>query len=249
MKQEKIQPHVRPGKSGSVRGFTLVEMLVVITITVVLAALVVVMTRKIKQKAYQVKALGPLNQTSMACMAYSMENNGDIMAVNFQGSPRMNGKWVTGSFWGSIAPNLFSDLDLKNDTTSAKALNRNVASFFGTQDNKMKGTFQGEGVGGILDTCSFVPFAFNTNITDWKKYLKVSQYEDPSKTLYMTYGWASFTKADGNKYAPLPKTKPERTNKIDWFPSQTAAFVFLDGHVEILSPPVDERLYSTKPQD
>lgn len=241
----RISPPQR--KLSSHKGFTLVELLVVITIIITLAALVVVMTGKIKQKAYQARALSPLNQTSMACMAYSLENNGEIMTVNFQGSPRMKGKWVTGTFWGEIAPNLFSDLALKDDTASSKALNRAVTSFFGTKDRLMKGTFQGESHGAIADTCCFVPFAFNTNVTDWNKYLKVSQFNDPSKTLYMTYGWASFAKKDGDKYSPLPKTKAERTNNIDWFQNGTAAFVFLDGHVEILSAPVAERLYSIKP--
>jgi prepilin-type N-terminal cleavage/methylation domain-containing protein/prepilin-type processing-associated H-X9-DG protein len=229
------------------KGFTLVELLVVITIIAVLAGVLFALTQKIRAKAYQAKALIPLSQTSMACMTYSLDNNGDIMTVNFEGYPRMKGKWVVNSFWGAIAPNLFSGLALKDDTTSSKALNRAVTSFFGTKDRLMKGTFQGETHGAIPDTCCFVPFAFNTNLTGWDKYPKVSQYSDPSKTLYMAYGWVSFAKKDGDKYTPLPKTRPERTNNIDWFPSNTAAFVFLDGHVEILSAPVAERLYSTKP--
>jgi prepilin-type N-terminal cleavage/methylation domain-containing protein/prepilin-type processing-associated H-X9-DG protein len=233
--------------AGRPRGFTLVEVMVVISIIAVLALLVVVMTRRIKEKAYQAKALDPLKQASAACMSYSMENNSDIMTVNFQGSPRMKGKWVVGSFWGALTPHIFTGLSLKDDTSSASALKQAVAGFFGTQDRLMKGTFQGETHGAIPDTCTFVPFAFNTNVTGWDVYRKTSQYESPSSTLYMTYGWSSFSKKDGDKYAPLAKTKAERTNNIDWFSNQTAAFVFLDGHVEVLSPPIADRLYSVKP--
>ncbi len=254
MKTSKTHTDLQNQNLSRHRGFTLVELLVVISIIAVLALVVVLMTARIKQKAYQATALSPLRQTSMACMVYSQENNGDIMSVNFEGSPRLKGKWVTTSFWGALAPNLFSGLNLKDDNTSANALNRAVASFLGIKENtqpkdfkKMKGTFQGETHGAISDTCSFVPFAFNKNVTDWTKYHKISQYPDPSATLYMTYGWASFIEKDGDKYAPLPKTKAERTSNIDWFHSKTAAFVFLDGHVEILSPPIADRLYSVKP--
>ncbi len=247
MRNQKTQASLLSQNTIRHKGFTLVELLVVITIIIVLAAAVFAIIGRVKQKSYQAKALVPLRQISAVCAAYSIENNGDIMTVNYQGSPRMNGKWVTGSFWGALAPHLFTGLDLKNDNASSKALNRAVCSFFGTQDRLMKGTFQGETHGAISDTCCFVPFAFNTNVTDWNKYPKISQFDDPSATLYMTYGWSSFAKKDGDKYAALPKTKAERTNNIDWFHSKTAAFVFLDGHVEILSPPVAERLYSTKP--
>jgi prepilin-type N-terminal cleavage/methylation domain-containing protein len=229
------------------RGFTLVEVLVVISIIAVLALVVVVMTQKIKQKAYQAKAMSPLTQTSVACMAYTLENNGDIMTVNFQGNDRMKGKWVANSFWGALSPQLFTGLTLKDDKTSQAALKQAVCSFFGTKDRLMKGTFQGDTHGAISDTCTFVPYAFNDNVAGWGFYRKASQYENPSQTLYMTYGWASFVKKHGDKYAPLPKTQAERTNNIDWFQSHTAAFVFLDGHVEILSPPIADRLYSVKP--
>lgn len=229
------------------RGFTLVELLVVITITAVLAALTLTLTQNIRAKAYQANALSTLRQTSMASMAYSQENNGDIMTVNFQGYPRMKGKWVAGSFWGSLAPNLFPGLSVQDNSASAKALNQAVSSFLGAKDVKMKGTFQGEAHGAIYDTCSFVPFAFNSNLTGYDKYHKISQYDDPSATLYMTYGWVSFSKKDGDEYARLPKTRAERTNDINWFHNTTAAFAFLDGHIEILSPPIAERLYSKKP--
>jgi prepilin-type N-terminal cleavage/methylation domain-containing protein/prepilin-type processing-associated H-X9-DG protein len=249
MKNHIHQVGIAPANRTRQRGFTLVELLVVITITVVLAALIVVMTGKIKQKAYQAKSLTVLNQMSTACTAYSLENNGDIMTVNFEGYPRMKGKWVTGSFWGAIAPNLFAGLNLRDDVTSAKLLNQAVTSLFGTQDRTMKGTFQGETYGAISDTCCFVPFAFNGNLTGWDKYRKVTQYEDPSATLYMAYGWVSFAKKDGEKYAPLPKTRSERSSNIDWFHNKTAAFLFLDGHVEILSPPIADRYYSDKPSN
>jgi prepilin-type N-terminal cleavage/methylation domain-containing protein/prepilin-type processing-associated H-X9-DG protein len=234
-------------KPSRTLGFTLVELMVVIIIIAVLALVVVVMTQRIKQKAYQAKALSPLNQTSTACMAYSIENNGDIMTTNWDGNKRMKGKWVVNSTWGALSPYVFSGLSLKDDKASQATLKQAVSGLFGTKDRLMKGTFQGDTHGAIADTCTFVPYAFNGNVAGWDFYHKVSQYEDPSQTLYMAYGWGSFAKKDGDKYAPLPKTKPERTSNIDWFQNKTAAFVFLDGHVEILSPPIADRLYSKKP--
>ncbi len=231
------------------RGFTLVEVMVVISIIAVLALVVVVMTKRIKQKAYEAKSLSPLNQASVACMAYAMENNGNINTVIFEGEERLNKKWIVTTFWGVLAPYISSNLTLNESKASQTALKQAISGILSTTDEKMKGTFQGEGVGAIPDTCAYVPYAFNSSVRDSKIYHKMSEYSDPSQTLYMCYGWSTFNKQNGEKYLPLAKTSAERKagNKIDWFSNRAAAFVFLDGHVEILSPPIKERLFSVKP--
>lgn len=251
MKTPQTQRPSVPKPSGQAAGFTLIEILISITIIIALAVVVLMITRRVRQSAYEAKAMSPLRQVSAACMAYSLENNGNINTVVFQGAAKLGGgKWVTNSFWGALCPYVFPDLNPANNNSSATALKQAVSALFGTPDARwMKGTFQGDGAGSIADTCAYVPLGFNANVQNGKAYFKTSQYSDPSQTLYMTYGWGFIRKADGDKYAPLPKTKDQRESNIDWFSNKTAPIVFLDGHIEVLGPPLAERHYSTRPPE
>jgi type II secretory pathway pseudopilin PulG len=248
MKTQSTQTHSLRQRSGDTAGFTLVEILVTITIIIVLALVFTMIAGKIKQSAYRAKAMSPLRQVTVACMSYSTENNGKINTVVFQGAEKISGKWVTNTFWGTLAPHIFPDLSLTNNTASATALKQAVSALFGTPDARfMKDTFQGDGAGSIADTCAYVPLGFNFNVQSGAGWHTTAQYDDPSQVLYMTYGWGFIRKKDGDKYAPLPKTKSERTSNIDWFSNKTAACVFLDGHIDILGPPIADRYYGTKP--
>ena len=64
MKNHKTRLDIIQRNDNRNRGFTLVEVLVVITIIVVLAALVVVVTRNIKNKAFQANAMASLRQVA-----------------------------------------------------------------------------------------------------------------------------------------------------------------------------------------
>jgi type II secretory pathway pseudopilin PulG len=250
MKTPPTRPAPKP--SGHAAGFTLVEILVSITIIIVLAVLVVVITGRIRDKAYQARAVSQIRQVGIACVGFSSENNGDINTVVISGDPKIGGgsKWVTKSFWGALSPYLFADLSLADNKTSASVLKKSLAQYFGTQDTEtMKGTFQGTGQKIYADTCAHLPFAFNSNVERQRKYHKMQSFDNQSQTLYMTFGKYTFSKKDGDKYQPIPTTaeKGKRSDQIDYFPSWTAACVFLDGHIEVLSPPFAERLYSTEP--
>ena len=230
------------------RGFTLVEVLVVISITAVLALVVALMTRRVKNSALQAKSLAALRQVGVGNMGFSTENSGDINVLLDGNDPRHSGKYITKNFWGQLGPYLFTDVTLKDNGASGKELRTRVEALLSTSDAKtMAGTFQ-QGVPIYADSSGLpVPFAFSTNISQWGKFLKTTQYDNPSRVLYMSYGFYRFNEEDGAKYAPLPKIKSERVNNIDYFHSKSAAFTFLDGHVEILSPPIDKQLFGTKP--
>jgi prepilin-type N-terminal cleavage/methylation domain-containing protein len=230
------------------RGFTLIEVLVVISITAVLALVVALMTRRVKNSALQAKSLNALRQVAVANLGFSTENNGDISILLDTNDPRLAGKYISKSFWGQLSPFLFPDVTVKDNSATGKELRIRLAALFSTTDAKlMPGTFQ-EGVPIYSDGAGLpVPFAFNNNVCNWKSYLKTTQYDNPSRVLHMSYGFYHFNEEDGAKYAPLPKSKNDRTNNIDYFQSKTAAFTFLDGHVEILSPPITSRLFGTKP--
>lgn len=68
-------PHPLPDNSSR-RGFTLVELLVVILIVVVLAALSFTITRKVQQNAQATKRLSDIRQAGSMLLAMAGENNG-----------------------------------------------------------------------------------------------------------------------------------------------------------------------------
>lgn len=248
MKIQTVQAATPRSHSKRSRGFTLVEVMITITIIAVLALVVVVMTRRIKTSALQAKAVNTIRQVGVANVGFSAENNGDINVLLDGNDPRHAGKYITKNFWGLLGPYLFPDVTLADNKATGTELKIRLEALLSTTNSKfMTGTFQ-QGPQAYADASGLVvPFAFNTNVHQWGKYLKVSQYDDPSRVLYMTYGFYRFDQADGDKYAAIPKSKADRVNNIDYFQNKTAACTFLDGHVEVLSPPMSTPLFGTKP--
>ena len=229
---------------AAARGFTLVELLIVIAIIAALAVLTLAFVRSSQDKAYQVTAINSMRQVATANVSYATDNNGDINVLLEVSDPRGAGEVVTNSFWGRLMPYLFSGTTSSDQTGLKNEIKLRLDSLFGTPDsNFMTKTFQA-GTKIHRDGADLpVPFAFNTHVYESGKYLKIHSFQDPSKILYMSYGFTFFDEADGKSYSPLPKGSTARTNEIDWFSNKTTPFMFLDGHIEILSPPIPDRRF------
>lgn len=226
-------------------GFTLIEVLIVIMIVVVMAVLTMSISRNFMDKAYMTGAINSMRQVASANASYAIDNNSDINVPLDAGDTRY-GNHAKNSFWGRLVPYLFSgiDIDDADDAELKEQLKLRLDGLFGTPDSEtMTKTFQ-KGAEINTDGADLpMPFAFNTNVYDSGQYVKTHAFRDPARTLYMAYGFELFDEADGATYAPIPKSGDARTNNIDWFSNKTAAFTFLDGHVEILSPPVPARRF------
>ncbi|MEO5713762.1 MAG: type II secretion system protein [Luteolibacter sp.] len=68
--------HLQSRNRSAGRGFTLVELLVVITIIIALAAVVMTVTRKVKEKAQASKHLSDLRQSGAMLLGVASEKNG-----------------------------------------------------------------------------------------------------------------------------------------------------------------------------
>ncbi|HLP76894.1 MAG TPA: type II secretion system protein [Candidatus Paceibacterota bacterium] len=243
----------RFGNSCRKSGFTLVELLVVIVIIAVLAAIAVFATRSVRQKAYQVKALNTIRQVSPATASFSLENNGDIANVLYDGDTRLGGgRWITKNWWGSLAPFLFSGLNVQDTGASKNEIGRALNSLFSTTfptkvPFKAPNTFQ-QGAEIYSDTSGLpLPFAFNANTQDWGKYKKMSSFPDPSQVIHFTYGWNNFNQSRDIDYKEIPNSGLTKIKGVHYFKNKTGVFVFLDGHVEILSPPIPARRFTATP--
>jgi prepilin-type N-terminal cleavage/methylation domain-containing protein/prepilin-type processing-associated H-X9-DG protein len=248
-----MEMHLQTPKKTSARmirrnGFTLIELLVVITIVVILIALSMGGIMKAKKKAYEATALNTIRQVASANMSYSSENFGDINVLLDVGDPRNAAQYVSLNYWGRLMPYLFDDITATNQADIGTAIRSKLGALLGTNDpSKMTQTFQ-EGSQIYHDESGLpVPFAFSNSVYQWNEYKKTTQYDNPTLTLYMSFGFYRFNSADGQTYAAVPKVGQARTDNIDMFSSRTAAFTFLDGHVEILSLPINVRHFPPVP--
>lgn len=223
------------------RGFTLVELMVTVAIVAVLAVLAFVISRKAIAKAQQAKAVSALRQVASANLAYSAENFDSINTLRWPGDPRDKaGSWVANSFWGRVQPYIFTAATSTSPKAQQRELNDALDMFFGSTDaDKMTKTFL-QGARIYHDTSGLpVPFGFNGQLHQWNKDVKASQFRDPTNVIYATYGFSFFKADQVREYVERPT---DGTSKpVYYLDDGTAAVAFLDGRVEMLRPPIDER--------
>lgn len=249
MKPEKTQPHVSPWTSRYGRGFTLVEMLVVITIIVALAAVALVATRSFRNKAYQANAMATLRQVAAFNIAYAGENNGNINTLRYDGDKIEGPNWVKNTHWGRLQPYMFPNAS-GSDSVLQKSIKQGLDGLFNT-DTATKGkSMPGTALNGAKiygDRSGLAtPFSYNANLAPWNNWVKMGSVADTSQTLYFTYGFANFKSDDCKEYVPIPRDGSRPTNNIFYFEDQKTIAAFLDGHVELIAPPFPDRKIDIK---
>lgn len=228
----------RPG------GFTLVEVLVVITITAVLAAIVMVMTQRIRSSAYQANALSSLRQVGVFHVGYASENSGDINTLRWPGDPKEGKPYVGNSFWGRFQSFLFTESPPTNQKQLATEIRERLNQLLNTTDaDTMANTVIARSRIYHDSSGLPVPFSFNSNLHKWNEFIKINAFDDPSRVLYATYGFGIFNEQDGAAYEKRPVNGSQPKNNIYYLNDRKALASFLDGHVEMLSPPIPPRRF------
>jgi prepilin-type N-terminal cleavage/methylation domain-containing protein len=241
-------------------GFTLVELLIVIVIIAVLAALIMGLNRKMSEKAQKVNAMSVLKQVANANIGYSTENSGKINTVRFA-SPFREDKvegdlatdnvtnYVNNSFWGRSQPYLFSGItNTQNAPQMLKEMRIALAQLFSTPDlDRMAKTILNGSLIYKDGSTLPVPFSFNLKMSPYNEWKRVTHFENPSRVIWATYGRGKFQDGDGDKYVPLPAsgttTGSAPPPRIYFFENKKSIVAFLDGHIEELSPPFGEGRY------
>jgi prepilin-type N-terminal cleavage/methylation domain-containing protein len=247
MKPEKTQPHISPWTSRSGRGFTLVEMLVVITIIVAIAAVALVASRNFRGKAYQANAMSTLRQVAAFNTAYATENNGDINTLRWEVDP-LEGKpnWVKNTHWGRLQPYIFPKAS-GSDSALQKSMKQGLDVLFTTDTAKSPTEMKGTTLSGARiyrDKSGLaVPFAFNVKLVTWNKFAEMGSFSDPSQVLYFTHGSGMFNAEDGKAYAPMALAGSDITNNNYYFDDKKTLAALLDGHIESLEAPIPDRKF------
>lgn len=216
----------------------------VITIILVLATVVFVMTGSIRTKAYQANALSAIRQVAIFHVGYATENSGDINTMRWKGDPKEGGggAWVSNSFWGRFQPFLMPESAPANQKKLSLKLKQCVSQLMNTPDSDtMANTIMGKAPVYHDDSGIAVPFGFNKNLYSYGKFIKMTQAGDPGTILYATYGFGFFDGEDGKDYVPMPVKGGTIDSNIFYLQDRKMLAIFLDGHVEALAPPLPDR--------
>lgn len=221
-------------------GFTLLELLIVIVIIAALAALIMGMSRKMTEKAQRIASISSMRQVAAGTLAYTTENNGELnRLLTGEETILHGGKKPSFGFWGRLTPYLFHGLTYNTEEELAASIKDRLPAYLNAkvlqtmQGTPLFGSKIGEDSSGIT-----LPFAFNNNLFELNKLKRISSFDDPARIVYFSYGFEFFDQSDGEKAVSPPITSPATQSNIYWFHDGTAAFTFLDGHVEVLRPPL-----------
>lgn len=229
---------------NSLAGFTLVELLVVIAIVATLVAISFAVLGRMRGTAQVANAVTALRQVGIASAGYSAENHGSINVLLYDGHPLKKPGGIRNHFWGRMQPYLSGGSASNNQNEYRSELLSGINSLFNTPNaRKMTGTpyaeapIYGSGPNGIP-----TPIGFNENlIPRWNGgWMKTATIDDPARTIYCAYGRYHLRPSHGQEYRPLATSN---TLGFFYLEDRKAIVCFLDGHVEMMTPPIDERLF------
>ncbi len=197
------------------RGFTLVELLVVIVIIAALAAVGMMATSGLKKRAMAVKSTSNFRQTFSLINGHAAENNGTILATYTQDGSGQNSSWSK----------TLQDAGFVEDHTKSAFYVDELINYYGGPSN-----FEGR----TLSMAKNAHVGLHKNPTMRNLVQNFSQMEMPSRTLFLTEG----TIQPNGKWfwnrleAGQPWTPPE-----DYLDGKRYAF-YADGHLETI--PIDD---------
>jgi prepilin-type N-terminal cleavage/methylation domain-containing protein len=230
-----------PRRSSPVspQAFTLIELLTVIAIIGILAALIIPTVSKVRSAARSTLAISNAKQIGMATLLHAQDNRGQILGHNnetFADTEFMLRMWVK---YLQTAPGGNKDLSVNSlkpfvDPLVPEEYQLYVGYPYTWSINRIFSLRGGR---------------FAQGIGDWngtKSYRNVSEFMEPSRTLYAVSGGFEITAANVVNAALL--NPPTGRQGIFYYhrDGRATPAVFLDGHTAMLSFPIDPKLTRLK---
>lgn len=227
----------RPAQTrSSARGFTLVELLVVITIVAVLATLSFIGVGRAMASARASNALKSLQQIALANVAYSTDNGGRIVGagngLDWQGEST-NGMGIMGRLYPYVSgvQKSPSQLNWEDDITPTYGPLRDANVPISISSASQTWACN------IYFNQSNSPGA--TNLTKGKR---MQQLDEPGRIIYVMSGRTRVRAQDAQDASQLPLPSTPRAGIYYSFRGKSPT-AFLDGHGELLAYPIKPQLF------
>lgn len=251
----KLNSRSLPTGAKSQTGFSLVELLVVITIVIALAAIIFTVTTRVRDQAISATDTGKFRQVGVALAAIAQENNGVIphgnLAKNSDGSFLYPGAVIPGTDSGLGDRFNFHEMVDRYFPPPSKF---NASSIYNYQTreggdsiftSKAAKPWAGFNPGGSFKLTGPLWFSFNRNLPNPKWVGNLMKVPDPSKIVI-----CGETNHLGGDMQPQNKATFESNVQTRYRVSRagkTALYLFVDGHVERLQGERGEAYYSARP--
>ncbi len=242
-------------RAGS--GFTLVELLVVITIIVVLAGITFTVTSRVRDQAVTATDTGKFRQVGIALQSIAQDNNGIIPHGSTAVDPLTNSPYPGATMPGTDSGqgDRFNFHEMI-DRAFPPPPNFNPTSIYNYQtregsdsifSSKAAKPWPGFKPSGAFKLTGPLWFSFNRNLTNSKWVGNSMKVPDSSKIVIC----AETNHLGGDM---RPQFKATFENNVDTRyrvsrPGKTALYLFLDGHVERLYGDRGEAYYTARPNE
>ncbi len=249
------QPCARKSRSG----FTLVELLVVIVIIAVLAAVTFTVTKRVKDQAIAATDSGKFRQVGVALSSIAQENNGIIphgnLAKDASGGYLYPGAAIPGTESAAGAGDRFNFHELI-DRYFPPPPKFNAGSTYNYQtregsesifSSKAAKPWSGFNPGGGFKLSGPLWFSFNRNLPNPKWVGNMAKVPDQSRIVI-----CGETNHLGGDMQPQGRATFESNVQTRYRVSRagkTALYLFLDGHVERLQGDRGEAYYTAHPDE
>ncbi len=236
--------HKRPVTLTQSGAFTLIELLTVIAIIGILAAIIIPTVGNVRKSAKSAQAISNVKQVGLANLLFAQENKGQLLG---EGSV-----WAdTNNLWNNTARYL--DRNPGNTDSDKTRLNAIIAGLVDPMVPESLQRYGASATDSFLTTWS-VNTVFNflngktlqglpvqpvTTTNRWINRRSLSEFNEPSRIIYMVGGSYQFNTTFAADAALL--AEPTARQRIWYYhgSGKKTPAVFLDGHTEMLAYPID----------
>lgn len=221
------------------KGFTLVELMVVIVIIAILASLLYPIFAKSKRSAFRAKCISNLSQIGAACSLYSQDWNGKPVPMYIAEATDANGNWMRKRWW----PYLLLRYTEEQKVLECPSFGVSPTYYEEPDPNTLVLNAYYARTGYGMNWYYLSTWFSNYPTSDGGPWLFTteSQIKAPSKKIYICDSQDAMA-------GPNPSPPPDRYNPVTWQEWMSGAWpywaphegkqatLFYDGHVEVLDP-------------